>query len=72
MYRCTHYLCAQLCTTDNILDVHLTVNITTKNVIHMRNNSDWRYIFTMEVNIMFTAIITANEGILYLTETTSV
>ena len=55
--------CAQL------IDVHLTVNITTNKVIHVRNNSDWRYIFTMEVNIMFTAIITASEGILYLTET---
>ena len=62
-----------LCTTNNHFSyVHLTANITTNKVIHVRNNSDWRYIFTMEVNIMFTAIITASEGILYLTETTSV
>ena len=47
----------KLCTTDIILDVHLTVNITTNKVVHIRNNSDWSYIFTIEVNIMFNAII---------------
>ena len=70
MYLCigVHIICVlKLCTTNRwyISQSILQLN----NVVHMRNNSDWRYKFTMEVNIMFTAIITASEGILYLTET---
>ena len=48
------FVCS-LSTTDNILNVHLTVNIATKKIIHVRNNNDWSFIFTIEVIIMFTA-----------------
>ena len=40
-----------------IIDIHLTVNITTDKIVHVRNNSDWSYVFTIEVDIMFCAKI---------------
>ena len=43
-----------------IIEIHLTVNITTDKIVHMRNNSDWTYVFTIEVDIMFCAKIENN------------
>ena len=40
-----------------IIDIHLTVNITNDKIVHVRNNSDWSYVFTIEVDIMFCAKI---------------
>ena len=39
------------------IDIHFTVNFTVDKIIHVRNNSDWSYVFTIEVDIMFCAKI---------------
>ena len=47
-------MCGQLTHTKIIIiDIHFTVNITNDKIVHVRNNSDWSYVFTIEVDIMF-------------------
>ena len=50
-----NYFGAQVTHTN--IDIHFTVNFTVDKIVHMRNNSDWSYVFTIEVDIMFCAKI---------------